>query len=144
MALEIVRDPGSGAYVETTARLYRTASGEFVDERYAGPERKSLYCTPGQRILRTQAERDGLLAFVDELAEDDEGDEGDGTTVDDGGAESEDVEGEQASAEPKPDKVSAKDVRAWAKDEGIEVPQRGKLPEDVIERYREAQAETGR
>lgn len=35
-------------------------------------------------------------------------------------------------------KVDAKAVRQWAADEGIDVPTRGKLPADVVERYRAA------
>jgi hypothetical protein len=46
---------------------------------------------------------------------------------------------EPESSEPKP---AAKDVRAWAKAEGIEVPARGPIPDDVIERYRAASSVT--
>jgi hypothetical protein len=45
-------------------------------------------------------------------------------------------------AEPVPaPEPSAADVRAWAAEQGIEVPARGKLPGDVVERYRAATAE---
>lgn len=40
----------------------------------------------------------------------------------------------EAAAAPAP-KPPAKAVRAWAKEQGIEVPARGPLPDDVIERY---------
>ena len=33
---------------------------------------------------------------------------------------------------------SAKEVRAWAKDNGIDVPERGRIPAEVIEKYRAA------
>lgn len=33
---------------------------------------------------------------------------------------------------------NAKDVRAWAKSQGIEVPERGRIPGDVVEQYRAA------
>jgi hypothetical protein len=44
--------------------------------------------------------------------------------------------------EDPPAAPAAKDVRAWAKAEGIEVPSRGPLPDDVVERYRAAQRRT--
>lgn len=31
---------------------------------------------------------------------------------------------------------SAKDVRAWAKENGIEVPDRGRIPGEVVEKYK--------
>lgn len=44
---------------------------------------------------------------------------------------------------PKADepKVDAKVVRAWAAEQGIDVPARGKLPADLVERYQAAHAE---
>lgn len=36
------------------------------------------------------------------------------------------------------DVPSAKDVRAWAVDQGIDVPARGKVPDDVVEAYQAA------
>jgi hypothetical protein len=33
---------------------------------------------------------------------------------------------------------SAKEVRAWAKDNNIDVPERGRIPADVIEQYKAA------
>ena len=33
---------------------------------------------------------------------------------------------------------NAKDVRAWAKSQGIDVPERGRIPGDVLEKYRAA------
>jgi hypothetical protein len=38
---------------------------------------------------------------------------------------------EDTSAEPSP-----KEVRAWAREAGIEVPDRGKLPDELVERYK--------
>lgn len=35
----------------------------------------------------------------------------------------------------------AKDVRAWARAEGLDVPARGPLPDDLVERYVAAHAE---
>jgi len=40
------------------------------------------------------------------------------------------------AAVPEP---SAKTVRAWARGEGIEVPSRGSVPDDVVARYKAAQ-----
>lgn len=114
MALEFIRDHGTGAHVEATARLYRTESGEFVGEDYTGPERKHLYCAPGQRILRDDAERHGLL----------------GTAA-------------KSEPEPEPDTADPKAVRAWAKDQGLDVPARGKIPDEVYELYAESQQESG-
>lgn len=34
---------------------------------------------------------------------------------------------------------SAKEVRAWAREQDIEVPSRGKIPDDVVAAYRAAQ-----
>jgi len=42
-------------------------------------------------------------------------------------------------AAPKP---TAKAVRAWAKDEGIEVPARGPIPDDIVDRYQAAHPAT--
>jgi hypothetical protein len=39
-----------------------------------------------------------------------------------------------SAEEPAP-----KDVRAWARDQGIDVPARGKVPDDVVEQYKAAQ-----
>jgi hypothetical protein len=44
-------------------------------------------------------------------------------------------EGDQAGAEPEP---AAKDVRAWARAEGLDVPARGPLPDDIVARYKAA------
>lgn len=33
------------------------------------------------------------------------------------------------------------DVRAWAKEQGIDVPAKGKIPDDVVDRYLEAHAD---
>lgn len=42
----------------------------------------------------------------------------------------------EPSAREQPDtKPDAKAVRVWAAEQGIDVPQRGKLPSDVIEQY---------
>lgn len=43
-----------------------------------------------------------------------------------------------ATKEPSP-----KDVRAWAKDQGLDAPARGKLPDELVARYKAAQAEGG-
>jgi hypothetical protein len=42
-----------------------------------------------------------------------------------------------ASAGSKSD-YNPKDVRAWAKSQKIEVPERGRIPGDVVERYKAA------
>ena len=42
-----------------------------------------------------------------------------------------------ASAGSKGD-VSAKEVRVWAKAQGIDVPERGRIPGDIVERYKAA------
>ncbi len=42
----------------------------------------------------------------------------------------------EPEAMPEPD---PKDVRAWAKERGIEVPSRGALPAEVVEQYQAAQ-----
>lgn len=48
----------------------------------------------------------------------------------------------EAPVEPEPaPQPDAKAVRAWAAEQGIEVPPRGKLPADVVERYQAATAE---
>lgn len=50
----------------------------------------------------------------------------------------------EAPVEPEPEPASQPDVkavRAWAAEQGIEVPPRGKLPGDVVERYQAATAE---
>ena len=39
------------------------------------------------------------------------------------------------SAPAIPAAPAAKDVRQWAKAEGIEVPARGPIPDDIVERY---------
>ncbi|UNZ22193.1 Lsr2 family protein [Streptomyces sp. 891-h] len=51
----------------------------------------------------------------------------------------------EAAVEPKPQKpekpaakVDAKAVRAWAAEQGLEVPARGKLPDSVVEAYQVA------
>lgn len=42
-----------------------------------------------------------------------------------------------STAGPKSD-YNAKDVRAWAKTQGMDVPERGRIPGDVLEQYRAA------
>ncbi|BBA99273.1 hypothetical protein RVR_5819 [Actinacidiphila reveromycinica] len=44
-------------------------------------------------------------------------------------------ESQNATAAP-----AAKDVRAWAKDNGVDVPARGAIPEDVMAQYAAAHA----
>lgn len=39
---------------------------------------------------------------------------------------------------PADDEPSPATVRAWAKDQGIDVPPRGRVPAEVIEQYRQA------
>lgn len=43
--------------------------------------------------------------------------------------------------EEKAEGPSAAQVRAWAKDNGVDVPAKGKLPEAVVSAYKQAQAE---
>lgn len=56
-----------------------------------------------------------------------------------------DIEQAAPAAAPEPKKTEApkepdaKAVRAWAADNGIEVPPRGKLPDKVVEQYLAAQ-----
>lgn len=42
---------------------------------------------------------------------------------------------------PKVDNAgpTPKDVRSWAREQGIDVPARGKVPDDVVDRYKAAQ-----
>lgn len=52
------------------------------------------------------------------------------------------AEPEQVPGSPAPDTAPApKDVRAWATEQGIEVPARGKLPDAVVEQYQAAHTE---
>lgn len=44
--------------------------------------------------------------------------------------------GDDTGEEPKP-----ADVRAWAKEAGVDVPARGKLPAEVVDAYKAAHAE---
>lgn len=44
----------------------------------------------------------------------------------------------KSSAAGSKSDYSAKDVRAWAKSQGIEVPERGRIPGDVVEKYKAA------
>lgn len=39
---------------------------------------------------------------------------------------------------PEGDKADAKTVRAWARAEGIEVPAKGRIPDDVVSAYQDA------
>ena len=48
--------------------------------------------------------------------------------------------GAQASTEGRP---PAKDVRAWARAEGLDVPARGPLPDELVAAYREARGVVG-
>lgn len=48
---------------------------------------------------------------------------------------------QQADAPPPAEPPAAKDVRAWAKGQGIEVPSRGAIPEDVMAQYLAAHQE---
>ena len=36
---------------------------------------------------------------------------------------------------------AAREVRAWAKEQGLDVPERGKVPADLVEQYKAAQVE---
>ncbi|BBB01070.1 hypothetical protein RVR_8313 [Actinacidiphila reveromycinica] len=56
----------------------------------------------------------------------------------DEGDDSKPTASEPASAAAQP---AAKDVRAWAKDNSVEVPARGAIPEDVMAQYVAAHAE---
>jgi len=54
-------------------------------------------------------------------------------------AEPADPGDDDADAASAPAAPAARDVRAWAKAEGIDVPARGPIPDDVVDRYRDAQ-----
>lgn len=60
MGLDIVlhQEPGE-EYVEVNARLCRTEDGRLVEE--SDPDARWLFCVPGQRIPRSEAEKYGLI-----------------------------------------------------------------------------------
>lgn len=56
----------------------------------------------------------------------------------------------EPAADPEPDETpeptpepKAKDVRAWAKEQGMDVPSSGKVPADIVQAYKEAQQGDG-
>lgn len=51
-----------------------------------------------------------------------------------------DIETAAAAADDEP-KPKAADVRAWAKEQGLDVPAKGKLPDELVEAYRAAQVD---
>lgn len=108
---EFAKDPGSGVMVEATARLCLTEDGRLVPE--GDPAARWLYCIPGRMIPRAEAEKYGLL--------------------------------QEAEPEPEPEpeapKRDLKAIRAWAEEQGLEVPKRGRISETVVELYNEAQQE---
>ncbi|WP_405149444.1 hypothetical protein OG589_14545 [Sphaerisporangium sp. NBC_01403] len=60
MALEFVTEPeGETNYVTATARLCLTEDDRLVKD--TDPDARWLYCVPGARISRKDAERYGLL-----------------------------------------------------------------------------------
>ena len=46
--------------------------------------------------------------------------------------------GGRRKSSPSGSGYNARDVRAWAKSQGIDVPERGRIPGDVLERYKSA------
>lgn len=44
-----------------------------------------------------------------------------------------------STAEPDPTQYDAKAVRAWAAQQGVDVPARGKLPDTIVAQYQAAQ-----
>jgi hypothetical protein len=48
------------------------------------------------------------------------------------------VEPGQADQSPSPKRPKAADVRAWAEAEGIDLPDRGRVPDEVVEQYQAA------
>jgi len=63
MALRFVRDE-PGEWVTATQRLCLTEDGRLVPE--TDPAARWLWCTPGQKVRRADAERYGLLGKPDE------------------------------------------------------------------------------
>lgn len=60
MGLQFVREPDDGDYVIATARLCKTEDGaRLVPD--TDPDARWLFCVPGARIPRADAERYGLL-----------------------------------------------------------------------------------
>lgn len=112
LSFKYVEDQGTASEVVATARLCLTDNDTLVPENHIDARR--LFCTPGDAIPRAVAERYGLLS--DDEPEGDDSDEG------------------------KPERPTVKVVRAWAEEQGIDVPKRGKFPEDVIEQYITAHA----
>lgn len=130
MALEFVKDPGSGVMVEATARLCLTEDDKLVPE--GDPEGRWLYCIPGRMIPRAEAEKYGLLQHAAESEPEPEPPR-DETPA----ASSDDV---PTVAEP-PKAPDLKAVRAWAIEQGLDVPKRGSIPEAVVELYNEEHQE---
>lgn len=85
MALKYVKDEEEETNVVTaTARLCRTEDDRLVPE--SDPDARWLYCIPGQKIPRQEAERYGLLAKAD-TAEAEAVDAGEGSGQETGASE---------------------------------------------------------
>lgn len=134
---EFAKDPGTGVMVEATARLCLTEDDRLVPE--GDPAGRWLYCIPGRMIPRAEAEKYGLLQSADDPAPESADEPGD-----------QEGDGEESSAEPaeppappiaEAPKTDIKAVRAWALEQGLDVPKRGRISETVVELYNEAHAE---
>lgn len=48
------------------------------------------------------------------------------------------IGGRRKASAGSPSGYSAKEVRAWAKAQGLDVPERGRIPGDIVEKYKAA------
>lgn len=139
MALEFeyIEDPG-GPMVEATARLCRTEDDRLVPE--GDPAARWLYTVPGRMIPRAEAEKYGLLQDANEPAPepDDESDDQEVEPAPEPDATLTEVKDTPQAPDLKPD---LKAIRAWAIDQGLDVPKRGRIPEEVVELYNEEHLE---
>lgn len=115
--LEFIKDSGTGNMVEANARLCRTEDDRLVPE--GDPAARWLYTVPGRMIPRAEAEKYGLLQTA--------------------ATKEPDVKVPDPPRVKVPDKPDLKAIRAWAEENELDVPKRGRIPEEVVELYNEAQ-----
>lgn len=120
-------------------RIWRTRDGRHVPDGHPdaavlayGPAAKVPDAVVAELKQHAKPEDKAITHHEDKAADADRDEDGD-LPEGSGPAEHDDDDGDDDKPEP-----SAAEMRRWAKSERIAVPARGRLPDDVIDRYKAA------
>lgn len=116
--------------------LYLTEDKSRVVEE-GDPEGRWLWAAPGRLVPMAQAKRLGALREAADSVEapDEDSDEESAVEEKQSGPSENKMVSDPAGDKARPD---AKSVRAWAKEQGMDVPAKGRIPDEVVNAYQDA------